>query len=203
MDRDRFWHRKAVGGRWNKMGRLQFNFLVSRGLTPDSKLLDVGCGSLRAGVLFIDYLNKSNYCGVEKEVSLIKAATEIEIPDRGLADKCPNILNIDNFDLTGINMSFDYALAQSVFTHITLDEIETCIGMVMPLMEDHGVFFATAHIADKISVGKPHVWRKNERSVTKYPLRVFEEISHKLNIQIEYIGDWNHPRGQKMLSFYK
>lgn len=40
---------EAVGGDWEKIGKLQFEFLVSRGLRPHHRMLDIGCGTLRGG----------------------------------------------------------------------------------------------------------------------------------------------------------
>ena len=47
----RLGHRAFVGGDgdlWDRIGRLQFDFLVSQGLRPEHVLLDFACGSLRA-----------------------------------------------------------------------------------------------------------------------------------------------------------
>src|SRR4051812_6428420 len=42
--------------RWRKRGRRQFDYLVSQGLTPQQRMLDIGCGNLRAGRRFIAHL---------------------------------------------------------------------------------------------------------------------------------------------------
>jgi len=63
-------HREYVGGMWEEIGTLQFNFLLSRGLKPESYLLDIGCGSLRLGVKAIPYLERSHYLGIEKHARL-------------------------------------------------------------------------------------------------------------------------------------
>jgi hypothetical protein len=60
------WHRKAVGGLWDEIGRLQFDYFVSQGLVPHHRLLDLGCGSLRGGVHFIAYLDPDRYSGVDR-----------------------------------------------------------------------------------------------------------------------------------------
>ena len=41
-------------------GAIQFNLLTTLGLREHHRLLDVGCGSLRAGRLFIPYLLKGS-----------------------------------------------------------------------------------------------------------------------------------------------
>ena len=61
------WHREAVGGLWDEMGRLQFDFLVAQGLQPHHKMLDIGCGSMRGGRHFVNHL--------ERETTLASTAT--------------------------------------------------------------------------------------------------------------------------------
>lgn len=67
-------HRAFVGGDgdyWDKIGDLQFRFLVERGLAPSDTLIDVACGSLRGGVRFIRYLEPGHYLGIDKYIELI------------------------------------------------------------------------------------------------------------------------------------
>src|SRR5690242_11872125 len=62
-------YRSFVGPpeRYDLLAALQFNLLTSLGLREYHSLLDIGCGSLRAGRLFMTYLLPGNYCGVEPE----------------------------------------------------------------------------------------------------------------------------------------
>src|SRR5436309_1445834 len=76
-------HRDAVGGMWDEIGRLQFEFIRGRGLQQGHKLLDVGCGSLRGGVHFARYLDAGNYYGTDLNPSYLKAGLEVEIPAAG------------------------------------------------------------------------------------------------------------------------
>ena len=51
----------AVGSRsydqWLEFGQMQFDYLVSHGLKPGMRMLEIGCGNLRAGRLFIEHLD--------------------------------------------------------------------------------------------------------------------------------------------------
>ena len=67
------WHRRAVGGMWEEIGKLQFNFLVEQGLKPGHFLLDVGCGRLRGGIHFIRYLEPEHYFGIDISKVLLAA----------------------------------------------------------------------------------------------------------------------------------
>ena len=64
-------HRESVGGLWDQIGQLQFDFLVANGLRPEHKLLDIGCGSLRGGVKFVRYLQSGHYFGTDLNGSLL------------------------------------------------------------------------------------------------------------------------------------
>ena len=39
---------------WLKIGQMQFDYLVAHGLKPGMRMLEIGCGNLRAGRLFIE-----------------------------------------------------------------------------------------------------------------------------------------------------
>ncbi len=56
------------------MGATQFRLLTTLGLRDHHRLLDFGCGSLRAGRLLIPYLNPGNYYGIEPNRWLIDDA---------------------------------------------------------------------------------------------------------------------------------
>jgi len=64
------WWREEIGGLWEKIGELQFNFLVKNGLEPKHFLLDIGCGSLRGGIHFIRFLEECHYFGIDKNQEL-------------------------------------------------------------------------------------------------------------------------------------
>jgi len=91
-------HRAYVGGMWEEIGKLQFNFLLSKGLKPEHYLLDIACGALRLGVNAIPYLEASHYLGVEKESGLVKAGLEKELNPELREEKQPNIIISNTFE---------------------------------------------------------------------------------------------------------
>src|SRR5258708_22118404 len=46
-------------------GRRQLEALLEEGLRPESRVLDIGCGCLRAAYWLIHYLDPRCYCGLE------------------------------------------------------------------------------------------------------------------------------------------
>jgi len=80
-------HREYIGGLWDEVGSLQFNFLCAQGLRPEHRLLDIACGSLRLGVRAIPYLETGHYLGLDKESGLVAAGLENELPKDVRAQK--------------------------------------------------------------------------------------------------------------------
>ncbi|MFS2295205.1 MAG: class I SAM-dependent methyltransferase, partial [Actinomadura sp.] len=68
----------AVGSRsherWLKLGQMQFDYLLEHGLKPGDRMLEIGCGNLRAGWRFIDYLDAGNYYGIDISPDILLAA---------------------------------------------------------------------------------------------------------------------------------
>lgn len=103
------------------MGATQFRLLCALGLREHHKLLDFGCGSLRAGRLFLPYLNTGCYFGLEPNAWLIKNAIK-NVFGQGLINiKKPVFLYHDTFTCREFDQEFDYILAQSIFSHTGLD----------------------------------------------------------------------------------
>ena len=201
-------HRDFVGGLWDVIGKLQFDFMLSKGLRPDMRFLDVGCGALRGGINFIDYLNSGNYYGLDSNKSLLKAGYEKELLQLGLQDKCPrsNLLDDQYFKFDRFVSEVDMALAISVFTHLPLNHIRLCFIELAKVMKPGGCFYATF-----FDVGNDHPMEEPKTHqpggivthFTEDPYHYqFEDIhlaARDLPWHVEYLGDWDHPRAQKMV----
>jgi SAM-dependent methyltransferase len=203
------WHRRNVGDFWDTIGDEQLAFLQEQGLKPDHSFLDIGCGSLRAGRRFIDYLDAGQYHGVDKEHGMILAA-QVELERAGLVDKRPVLAESKHFDLEQLGRTFDFILAQSVFTHITLNDVITCLVAVDKALAPGGKFFATFYeapdrtfrgeIAHNVRGGGTLVSYADEDPF-HYDVETLRWICEPLSIDVTVIGDWNHPREQRMLLF--
>lgn len=210
------WYEYAVGGMWEEMGELQFNFLRQKGLRPEHYFLDVGCGSLRGGVRFISYLQVGQYFGIDISDPLLDAARFV-LEKYNLTDKRPILVQMDDFNFQSLNQPFDYALAQSVFTHLPLNSIIRCVMNMEKALVPGGRFYATffenpqgkfnlepLEPALSSNVDGPKKFMTHfDKDPYHYDFRTFEWICEGTSLIVEYLGDWNHPRDQKMMVFIK
>jgi len=185
--------KSAVGGLWEEIGTLQFEFLVQSGLKPDHSLLDIGCGTLRGGRNFINYLLKANYTGIDISIRAIESAKEL-IHSECLEPKKPTLIlnKHKNLQFKMIqSMKFDYLLAQSVFTHLQAHHIEECFAYIGRIMHEKSMFYFTYNLADDIK----QVGLKD----FKYPLSFFKCLAKKHGFNFQNLSQtYPHPRQQQM-----
>src|SRR5690349_4148530 len=135
-------HREYVGGGWQFMGDLQFNFLISHGLKPHHHLWDIACGSLRAGVPLIRYLESGHYHGIDRHRALIDMGIKYELGS-DYERKQPEFIVSDVFAFDHFKLAPDYALAQSLFTHLPPPLILLCLGNLRKRSRPNTIFFAS------------------------------------------------------------
>jgi SAM-dependent methyltransferase len=201
-------HREAVGGRWDEIGRWQFELLVAHGLQPNSRLLDVGCGALRGGIHFIRYLEPGNYYGLDMNASLIKAGREVELVQAGLTDRDPHLLVDGDFNLNRFGTTFSFALAQSVFSHLPANVIHRCLVQIAAVLEPGGRFYATFfeaptrhHLAP---INHPSgIVTTSDNDPFHYHFSWFSFLAAELPLTVTNLGDWQHPRSQHVLEFVR
>jgi cyclopropane fatty-acyl-phospholipid synthase-like methyltransferase len=157
-------HREIVGGKWDEIGMLQFEYLVAKTLQPEHRLLDIGCGCLRGGVHFIRYLAPANYFGIDVNQSLLDAGYNVELAQAGLQDRLPreNLICSGEFEFEKFGTKFHFAIAQSLFTHLPLNHIRHCLINLASVMEVGGVFLRHSlnyrHL--RRSLSHLHIFRK-------------------------------------------
>ena len=125
------------------MGASQFRLLCTLGLRAHHRLLDVGCGSLRAGRLFITYLDPDRYCGIEPNAWLIDEAIEHQLGRDAVAIKRPRFDHNTEFRAEVFGHEFDYILAQSIFSHTGHEMAERGLTALARVLAPDGVLLVT------------------------------------------------------------
>lgn len=198
-------HRKWVGGHWDGHGLHQLRFLTEHGLRPEHRLLDVGCGSLRAGRHLVDYLDAGNYYGIDANRSVLQAGYDVELTDAQRARLPSDHLRASDRFGVDFGVRFDVALAQSVFTHVPLNHVRLCLYRVAQQVRPGGVFYVTfneqppSRPVDGVVASKRPKY--GERNVFWYYRQDIRWAAGFAPWGYRYIGEWGHPGGQRMIAF--
>jgi hypothetical protein len=124
-------------------GREQFIYLLRAGLTPDSRVVDVGCGILRAGYWLIHFLNPGCYHGIEPHTGRLDLGVNLILERETLATKRPRFDTNPNFDTSVFGEKFDFFLAYSIWTHASKGQIQTMLDSFVRDAADNGAFLTT------------------------------------------------------------
>lgn len=194
--------RAFVGGNgryWQTISKLQYKFLIERGLQPSDVLIDIGCGCLRGGVRFIRYLDEGHYLGIDKSIELIIYGVVDELGRALFRAKRPRFIVSSEFEFERFGCCPTFGIAQSLFTHLTRDDIMRCLKELRDNVAPSGCrLFATFH-----EIGEPienpersHSWRQ-----FRYTIQEMRQFGAAARWDFSYVGDWRHPRGQKMVEY--
>ena len=202
-------HREMIGGLWDEMGQLQLDFLIARGLKPADPLLDIGCGSFRLGVKAAAYLDPERYFGVDLSASLIDAGYAQEFDD-ALRLRAPrdHFAANDDFDFGFVKRPVEFAIAQSVFTHLPLNHLRRCLARLAPVMKAGGVFYVTyfecgegQDLFAPIRHEPAGVVSHDYCDPYHYRPSDLTWAMDDRDWSFEPIGDWGHLRGQRIAGF--
>ena len=201
-------HRAFVGGMWDEIGQLQFDYMISKGLASSDKFIDVGCGSLRGGLHFIRHLNPAHYFGFDVNPELIEAGLIHEIEPLGLMDKVAreNLVAADGFNFPEGWSDMKSGIALSLFTHLTLNSIALCLTRLRPVMASGARFYATifhvepeqqTHSVEQV----PGIVTYMCQDPYHYTRADMDYIAQKTGWSVIDIETFNHPRNQSMVIF--
>jgi SAM-dependent methyltransferase len=180
-------HRAAVGSEthasWLRIGQMQFDYLVSHGLKPDMRMLEIGCGNLRAGRLFIDYLDTGNYFGIDISPDILLAAQDT-ITQFGLQGKLPNLTVVSDLTLAFLpDGLFDVIHAHSVFSHSPIEVIDECLAHVGRVMAP-GAFFDFTF--DRTDGAEHHVLQED----FYYRTETLSSLAAAHGLAAQFMTDW-------------
>lgn len=138
----------ATHDRWLALGQMQFDYLRDHGLVPEDRMLEIGCGNLRAGRLFIDHLRPGNYYGIDISPEILLAAQQTLVR-HDLREKLPYLTLVNDLRLAHLpDGYFTVVHAHSVFSHSPLPVIDECLSHVGRVLAPGGFFDFTYNRTD-------------------------------------------------------
>jgi SAM-dependent methyltransferase len=177
---------------WLKIGQLQFDYLVGHGLQPGDRMLEIGCGNLRAGRLFIDYLNPGNYFGIDISPEILLAAQQT-LSESGLQAKVPHLMLVNDLKFAFLPAQrFTVIHAHSVFSHSPLPVIDECLAHVGRIMTADAIFDFTF---DRTEGEEHQVLRED----FYYRTETLVELADRHGLDAQLMTDWEetgHPQSK-------
>ena len=167
---------------WLEVGKIQFDYLVAHGLRPGHRMLDIGCGNLRAGWRLIQYLDSGNFYGVDISPDILLAAFN-EVREQKLQAKYPYLVLVNDlvFDFLP-DAAFDVIHAHSVFTHTRDDVINQCFASAARILKPDGFFDMTYLAGDKFSYVDEDF---------SYPTEMLVGMAASHGLQAAPMSDWS------------
>jgi SAM-dependent methyltransferase len=175
---------------YDLIASMTFNLLTTLGLRQHHSLLDIGCGSLRIGRLLIPYLNRGKYFGVEPNEWLVGEGIKRELGETLVQIKRPTFIFSDSPDTVArAKVSFDFALAQSIFSHCGLDLIKGWLSAVSRSLAQGGALVATFLPGEEDSPRTGWIYPE----CVNYRPATLERAAAEANLRFQIL-DWKHPR---------
>ena len=179
---------------YDLMAATQFNLLTVLGLREGHRLLDVGCGSLRAGRLLIPYLLPARYCGVEPDRELVDEGIRHEVGADLVRQKRPRFAHTAEFEFESFGEIFDYAIAQSIFSHAALEQVRRCLDGLAAVTHRDSVAVATYYEGERDHEGD--TWTYPE--CVSYRPPTIERLAAEAGFRAAPLA-WPHRHGQTWL----
>jgi SAM-dependent methyltransferase len=178
---------------WLRIGTMQFDYLVEHGLAPGDRLLEIGCGNLRAGWRFIDYLDAGGYYGIDISPDILLAAQQT-LTERRLQAKVPHLTVVQDLTFGFLpDAYFKVVHAHSVFSHSPLPVIEECLSHVGRILAPDGWFDFTF---DRTTGTEHQVLRED----FYYRTETLTRLAERHGLTARFMDDWEKlPHGQSKI----
>ncbi len=167
---------------WKMKRRFQFAFLSSRGLRPEHRLLDIGCGTLRGGVPLIAYLDAGNYVGVEARAEVLEEGRK-ELSEAGLEHKHPVLIHASDPAQVALEAPVDFAWAFSVLFHMSDEVVDAYLGLVARGLTEKGEFFANVRLGEREDAR----W-KQQFPLVRRPHEFYERLAAAHGLRVDDVG---------------
>lgn len=193
-------------------GRLQMATLICEGVNPHSKVLDIGCGCLRAGYWLVRFLDPDCYCGIEPATQMLERGIDLLLTPELRSGKRPRFDSNDRFDFSVFGTRFDVFLARSIWSHASKAQIEGMLDSFVATANPDAFFLTSFYPATLFGrdgsrdyKGKAWVGRSHHSSrpgMACHSRRWIRDAARKRGLQVREL-DYGVFNGQHWLKIAK
>jgi SAM-dependent methyltransferase len=178
---------RAVGSdsrdSWLQVGQIQYDYLIRHGLRPEHRLLDIGCGNLRAGWRLARYLDPGHYTGIDISPDILLAALDT-VREYDLQDQRPLLTVVGDLRLDWLPAEhFDVVHAHSVFSHTPLNVVDEALGGVGRVLRPGGWFDFTYFDGPSGDFLREDFWHPTEQLL---------DLARSHRLRAESMADWDY-----------
>ena len=175
---------------YDLVANLTTSLLMCLGLREQHDVLDLGCGSLRIGRLLIPYLARGRYTGLEPNSWLIEEGIRENVGSDLIALRQPTFVTNDDFDISSGGRSYDFVLAQSIFSHTQTSLLRMALAQVALGLRERGALVATYVGGSSDTQGDGDQWLYP--AVARHTWRTMEAALSNAGLFGAPL-DWPHP----------
>lgn len=168
----------GAGENWDAHGELQRDFLISQGLKPSHRLLDVGCGTGRLARKAAPYLEEGGYHGLDIAEAAIGAARTVALEEGWEASR-PTFW-VGEIPATAPQMDFVWSF--SVFIHLPQSIMESVMRSVAAHMHA-GSTFLWAYVPE------PKAWRSGVKQF-RHTEKQYRAAAQQAGLTFEDVPGW-------------
>ncbi len=184
---------------FERFGAWQLDALKQIGLQPHHSLLDIGCGAMRLGLHAVPYLSNGLYCGMDAFAKYVELGNELahvaNLPPRY------RLLVGDDFSFERFGVQFDFAIAQSVFTHLPAGDVRRCVAATRKVMKPGSAFIFSYLVGTPGTVGFLYAGAKPMQRSTIESESFFADLAREFGLEFQK-PDIIHPTQQVGLFRY-
>jgi SAM-dependent methyltransferase len=129
-------------------GQLQFELLQREGCRHDSRVLEIGCGNLHAGIPLIQFLEKGHYVGIDPNKWLRESTLKNRQVRQLVKEKQARFLIREDFDASKLGIKFDFVLSHSVLSHAAHWQLEQYLANAGKVLAPGGRILASIYLAE-------------------------------------------------------
>jgi ubiquinone/menaquinone biosynthesis C-methylase UbiE len=154
------------------------------------------------GSVLIPLLSSGWYYGQDLNPDTLAYGEEV-LRQAGIAPDAPyTLMASERFDLSAVDRPVDIAFANSLFSHLTLNSIVTCLLQLRQVLQPRGVFYATFFALDQLqswlAPQRRDKWGHTfdtfaHQDPYHYPPSLLKALARDVGFRMDLVADFGHP----------